>query len=173
MLARARRAARRSGRARARVETLLALLGAGRPAVVPRRYDIESLPADLRETATVRAAADALREATDRAEVGCRKDGAAAAWYAESVLRFLCATFGCRVTGVQVTEEGFIAATAEVAGDRLVEVSVTVGPEGTCACKISAGELHSASTAPDARSFERLLKERLTQVGLRCWRGNL
>ena len=49
---------------------------------------------DLRQTATVRAAVEALREAVDGADAECRKHVAAAAWHAEPVLRFLCARFG-------------------------------------------------------------------------------
>ena len=123
-------------------------------------------PSGSTETATVRAAVDALREAVDGADPACRKDGAAAAWYAEPVLRFLCATFGCGVADAQVAEEGFIVATAEIAGDGLVEVSITVGPEGTCACRVSVGDAHMAATAADARLFETVLAERMAQTGL-------
>ena len=56
--------------------------------------------------------------------------------------------------------------TAELPGDDLVDVSITVGPEGTCACRISAAGAHTAATAADARSFETLLTERLAQVGM-------
>ena len=43
-----------------------------------------------------------------------------------------------------------------------VEARISVGPpEGTFACTMSAGDTHLASTAPDVRSFERVLKERL------------
>ena len=154
-----------SSGARARVEALPAFLGTGSPAVAPRPRDVETLPGDSRETAAVRAAVEALRSAVDGADAGCRKHAAAAAWHAEPVLRFLYATFGCVVAGVRVTEDGFIVATAEVAGDSLVDVSFTVGPEGTCACTVSAGGAHTACTAADARSFETVLTERLVQAG--------
>lgn len=149
----------------ARIETLPAFLGTGRPTVAPRPYD-DTLPGDLRETATVRAVVEALHEAVDRADAGCRKDAAAAAWHAESVLGFLSAEFGCAITGVRVSEDGLIVVTAEFSAARAVEASIAVGPEGTCACKFSAGDAHLASTAPDVRSFERVLKERLAEVGV-------
>ena len=57
-----------SSRARARVETLPAFFGAGNPTVVPRPHDAGTLPGDLRETAAVRAAVEALREAVDAAD---------------------------------------------------------------------------------------------------------
>ena len=152
--------------ARARVEAFPAFLEAGNPAVAPRPRDIETLPAAVHEMANVRAAVEALREAAGGADAGCRKEAVAAAWHAEPVLRFLCATFGCGVAGVQVTEEGFILAAAEIAGDGLVEVSITVGPEETCACRVSAGDAHMAFTSADARSFETVLAERLAQVGV-------
>ena len=152
--------------ARARVEALPAFLGAGNPAVAPRPGDVETLPAAVRETADVRAGIEALRSAVDRANAGCGKDAAAAGWHAEAVVRFLCATFGCGVGSVQVGEDGFIVIAAELPGDDLVEVSITVGPEGTCACRISAGGAHTAATAADVRSFETLLTERLAQVGV-------
>ena len=73
----------------------------------------ETLPRGLRETEAVRAAVEALRGAVDRADAGCRKAAAAAARHAEAVVRFFCATLGWGVAGVQVTEDGFIAATAD------------------------------------------------------------
>ena len=151
---------------RARVETVPAFLGAANPTVAPRPPGAETLPGDLGETATVRAAAEALREAVDTADAGCRKDAAAAAWHAEPVLRFICATFGCGITGMRVNEDGFIVVTAELSAAGAVEASIAVGPEGTCACTVSAGDTHLASTAPDVRSFERVLKDRLAEVGV-------
>ena len=82
---------------------------------------------------------------------------AAAAWHAEPVLRFICATLGCGVAGVQIADDGFIVVAAEVAGDGLVDVSITVGPEGTCASRVSAGGAHAASVAADPQSFETVL----------------
>ena len=158
--------------ARARVEALPAFLGAGNPAVALRPDDVETLPGDSREIATVSAAVEALHEAVEGAAAGCRKDAAAAAWHAEAVVRFFCATFGGGVASVQVTEDGFIVAGAEVAGDGLVDVSITVGPEGTCACRGSAGGAHMAFTAADARSFETVLTEGLAQVGVHAPGGD-
>ena len=155
-----------SGLLRARVETLPAFLGAGSPAVLPRPRDAGMPPGDLREEAAARAAVEALREAVDVTDAGCRKDAAAAAWHAESVLRFLCTAFGCGIAGVRVNEDGFIVVTAEVSAAGAVEASIAVGPEGTCACTVRAGDTHLAATAPDVRSFERVLKERLAEVGV-------
>ena len=151
--------------ARARVEVLPAFLGAGNPALAPRPGDVETLPGAVCEAADVPAGLEALRSAVDKAR--CRKNAAAAGWHAEAVVWFLCAAFGCGVGGVQVGEDGFIVIAAELPGDNLVEVSITVGPEGTCACRVSAGAAHTAATAADARSFETLLTERLAQVGAR------
>ena len=140
--------------ARARVETVPAFLGAANPTVAPRPYDAKTLPGDLRETATVRAAVEALHEAVDTADAGCRKDAAAAAWHAEPVVRFICATFGCGIAGIRVNEDGFIVVTAELSAAGAVEASIAVGPEGTYACTVSAGDTHLPCTAPDLRSFE-------------------
>ena len=147
--------------ARARVETVPAFLGAASPTVASRAHDAETLPGDLRETAAVRAAVEALHEAVDTADARCRKDAAAAAWHAEPVLRFICATFGCGIAGMRVNEDGFIVVTAVFPAAGTVEASIAVGPEGTYACTISAGDTHLASTAADVRSFERVLKQRL------------
>ena len=152
--------------ARARVEASPAFLGAGNPTVMPRSHDGETLPRDLRETASVRAAVAALREAVDGADAGCRKRAAAAAWHAEPVLRFLCTTFGCGVAGVRVTEDGFIVVAAAFSADGTVEASIAVGPEGAYTCTVSAGDTHLACTAPDVRHFERILKESLAEVGV-------
>ena len=155
-----------SSRAPARVETLPAFLGAASPTVAPRPHDAESLPGELRETATVRAAVEALHEAVGMADAGCRKDAAAAAWHAEPVLRLLCGSFGCEIAGMRVSEEGLIVVTAEPSAADAVEVSITVGPEGTCACTVSAGDMHLACTAPDVQSFERAVRERLAEAGV-------
>ena len=152
-------------RAPSRVETMPAFLGTGNPAVAMRPRDDEAPPGGTTETATAGAEVEALREAVDRADPGCRKDAAAAAWHAEPVLRFLRVTFVGVVAHVRVSEDGFIAITAQLPGDNQVEASIAVGPEGTFACTVSAGETHLASTAPDARSFERVLKERLAEAG--------
>ena len=152
-------------RARARVETLPAFVGTGNPAVALPPGDDEAPPGGPNEPATTGAAVEALREAVDRADPGCRKDAAAAAWHAEPLLRFLRVTFVGAIARVRVSEDGFIAITAHRPGDNPVEASIAVGPEGTFACTVSAGETHLASTAPDARSFERVLKERLAEVG--------
>ena len=157
--------------ARARIETLPAFVGAGNPTAALRLHDRETLPSELRETATARATAEALRGAVDRANAGCRREAAAAAWHAEPVVRYFCATFGGGIAGLQVSDDGFMAMTAELTGDGPVEASIAVGPDGTCVCRISAGDTHRACTAPDARSFERVLKKRLLEVGVRCQDG--
>ena len=157
--------------ARARVETLPAFLEAGNPTAAPRPHDAEALPSELREAATGRAAVEALRGAVDRADAGCRREAAAAAWHAEPVVRFFCAAFGRGIVGVRVSDDGYIAITAELTGDGTVEASIAVGPDGTCACRISAGDTHRACTAPDARSFEPVLKRRLAEFGVRCQVG--
>ena len=84
---------------------------------------------------------------------------------------FLCTAFGCRITGVRVSEDGFIVVAAEFSAVGAVEASIAVGPEGTCACTISAGGTHLAATAPDVRSFERVLTERLAEAGVRGREG--
>ena len=68
---------------------------------------------------------------------------------------------------MRVNEDGFVVFTAEIPGVELVKASIAVGPEGTCACKISVGDAHLASAAPDTRSFEHLLTKRLADVGVR------
>ena len=55
---------------------------------------------------------------------------AAAAGHAGAVVRFLCVTFGCGIGSLQVGEDGSIVITAELPGDNLVEVSITVAAGG-------------------------------------------
>lgn len=43
--------------------------------------------------------------------------------------------------------------TAEVSGNE----PVAVGPDETCACKVSTADGHLASVAPDGRAFEQVL----------------
>ena len=149
------------------VETLPAFVAGGNPTVAPRRYDVESLPGDVREMAFFYAAIQALRSAVAKANVGCRKDAAAAAWHAEPVLHFFCSTFGDGIARVRVDDNGFNVITAELSGDGPVEATIAVGPEGTFACRITMGSRHLASTAPDAPTFESVLKRRLAEVGVR------
>ena len=101
---------------------------------------------------------------------GCRKD-AAAAWHAERVARLFCATFRGGIVGVPVSDDGSIVINAELVGNDRVDTSIVVGPEGTCACKITVGDTHLASTASDARSFQKVLKNRRSAVGVRARDG--
>ena len=153
-------------RAALHVEALPAVVTSGNPTVAPRDYDVEPLPSDLRERTTAYATVDALRDAVARSVAEGRKDAAAAAWHAEPVVRFLCSTFGDAVASVGVNEDGFIVITAELSGNEIVEASIAVGPDGTYACRISAGDTHLASTAPDAPSFVQVLTSRLAEVGV-------
>ena len=107
------------------------------PIIAPTRYDARRLPDDLREPAAIRAAADALRAAIDQLDAESSRDAAAAAWHAEPVVRFFCSTYGGSIAGVRVSEDSFIVITAEVPGNELVEVTIAVGPDGTCACKVT------------------------------------
>ena len=155
-------------RTRARVAALPAFLGAGNPTAASRPYDGETLPSELGETGTTHAAVAALRRAVERSHVGRRRDAAAAAWYAEPIVRLLCSTLGGGITGVRVGEDGSIVITAESSLNQHVEAKIAVGPEGTCVGRISAGEAHVSVMAPDARSVEDVLKQRLAEVGVHC-----
>ena len=145
-------------------EALPAFAKSDNPTVVPRRYDVEPLPSDLRETALVYATVEALRAAVAGSDATRRTDAAASGWHAEPIVRFLCSTFGDGIAGLRVAEDGFVVLTAELSEDALVEVSIAVGPEGICACRISAADVHTAAAAPDARSFEQVLKQCLAEI---------
>ena len=137
------------------------------PIVAPARYDAERLPDDLRATAAIHAAAEALRAAVDQLDTGSSRDAAAAAWRAEAVVRFFCSTYGGGITGVRVSEDSFIVITAEIPGNELIAVTIAVGPDGTCACQVSTAHGQVASAAPDTRSLEQVLSSRLAEVGVR------
>ena len=81
-------------------------------------------------------------------------------------MRLFCSTYGGAVTGVRVNEDSFIVLRAEVAGDHVIDVTLAVGPDGTCACKVSTADGHGASAAPDVRTFEQVLAGRLAEVGV-------
>ena len=87
-------------------------------------------------------------------------------------MRFFCSTYGGGIAGVRVSEDSFIVITAEVPGNELVEVAIAVGPDGTCACKVSTahGQV-AASASPDTRSLEQVLTNRLAEVGVRGQAG--
>ena len=53
--------------------------------------------------------------------------------------------------------------TAEVSGTEPVEVTIAVGPDGTCAYKVSTAHGQVASASPDARSLEQVLASRLAE----------
>ena len=91
---------------------------------------------------------------------------AAAAWYAESVARFFCSTHGGGIASVRVNKESFIVVTATVPGNDVIDVRIAVASDGTCACRVSGPDGHRASAAPEARSFEELLKSRLAEIGV-------
>ena len=142
------------------------------PIIAPPRYDAERLPGDLRETAAIRAAAVVLRAAVEQLDAGSSRDAAAAAWRAEPVVRFFCSTYGGAFTGVRVSEDSFIVIRAEVPGDELVEVTIAVGPDGTCACQVSTARGQLASASPDTRALEQVLTSRLAELGVRGQAGD-
>lgn len=75
-----------------------ALPAPGNPAVAPRRYGADRLPADPCERARAYAGLDALRAAVTRSDAACRKDAAAWAWHAEPIVQFLCAALRATVS---------------------------------------------------------------------------
>ena len=79
-------------------------------------------------------------------------------------MRFFCSTYGGAVARVRVNEEGFIVITAEAPGDDVIDVTIAVGPDGTCACKVSTVGGQGASAAPDVRAFEQVLTRGLAEV---------
>ena len=131
-----------------RVDVLPA--AAGNPTVAPRRYDAAAVTSDLREPATAYASLEGLRDAVDRADAS-GATAAAAACHREPVVRLLCSTFGDRVAGLRVNEECLVVTSAELPGAESVEACVAVGPEGTIACRISAGA-HASSVHDAGRS---------------------
>ena len=149
------------------VEAPPGLMGTVNPIIAPTRYDAERLPGDLRETAAIHAAAEALRAAVDQLDAESSRDAAAAAWHAEPVVRFFCSTYGGGIAGVRVSEDSFIVITAEIPGNELIEVTIAVGPDGSCACKVSTAHGQVASASPDTRSLEQVLTSRLAEVGVR------
>ena len=132
--------------------------------MAPRPHGIETAAGDPREAA-VRAALEALRAAVDRTAAGCRKDAAAAAWHAEPVVRSFCATYGGAVTAVRVNDESFVVITAEVPADEVTEATISVGPDGTSACRVGGVDGRLAVAALDPRSFEQALKSRMAEAG--------
>ena len=87
-------------------------------------------------------------------------------------MRFFCSTYSGGIAGVRVNEDGFIVITAGVSGDGLSAATTAVGPDGTCACKVSTAAGHRASAAPDVRAFEQLLASRLAEAGVRGRAGS-
>jgi len=55
-------------------------------------------------------------------------------------------TFSDGLADVVVSEDNFILITAEFLNENLIETMIAVGTGRTCACKISAGDTHLAST---------------------------
>ena len=82
-------------------------------------------------------------------------------------MRLFCSTHGGAIASVRVSDDSFIVITGEVSGDELTEATIAVGPDGTCACRVSSADGHRASAAPDARSFEQVLTSRLAEAGAR------
>ena len=66
-----------------------------------------------------------------------------------------------------MNEESFIVITTDVSGNEPVDVTIAVGPDGTCACKVSTAGSQRASAAPDVHGFEQVLASRLAAVGVR------
>ena len=83
-------------------------------------------------------------------------------------VRFLCSVVGDCTANVRVSDDNLIVISATLAVDGPVEASIAVGPESNCAGRITAGNTHIASTAPDPRSFAQVLKSELVKTGVRC-----
>ena len=124
------------------------------------------------KTAAVHAAVEALRAAVDLLDAEPGRDAAAAAWHAASVVRLFCLTYGGAVTGVRVNEDSFVVIAATVPGDDVIDVTLAVGPDATCACKVSTADGDRATAAPDVRAFEQVLAHRLGEVGARPQTGD-
>ena len=142
------------------------------PKIAPARYGAADLPPDLRETAAVHAAVEALRVAVDHVDGEPSRDAAAAAWHAESVVRFFCSTYGGAVAGVRVNEDSFVVIAARVPGDDVIDVTLAVGPDGTCACRMSTADGDLASVEPDVRAFEQVMPSRLADAGVHARTGD-
>ena len=89
-----------SSRVRVLLETPLAVRTSDDLAAALRR---RGPAADLRETAAVRAAVEPWGRRSIRWTVKCRRDAAAAAWHAESVVRFCCSTYRGAIAAVRAT----------------------------------------------------------------------
>ena len=68
---------------------------------------------------------------------------------------FVEADLGDGIAGVGVGEDNFIVITTELSGHEPIKAIIAVGPDGTCACKISASGTHAAATAPDTGRLSR------------------
>ena len=155
-----------SSEGRVVVEAPAAFAVANHPTIAPPHYRAAGLPADFHETVAIRAAAEALRPAVEQVDGDFGRDVAAAAWHAESVVRFFCSTYGGAVARVRVNEDRFIVLRAEVPGDHVTDARIAVGPDGTYACKVSTADGDRASAAPDVRAFEQVVASRLGKVGV-------
>ena len=91
-----------------------------------------------------------LRAGVDGVATTCRQEAAATAWHAEPIRRFFCSTFSDDLAGVGVSEDNFIVITAKFRAENRIGTMIAAGPEGTCACKISACDTHLASTVVGA-----------------------
>ena len=143
-----------------------------RPTITPPRYRTEGLPPNRRGTAAVHAAVEAVRAAVDQLDAERGRDAAVAAWHAAAVVRFFCSTYGGTIAAVRVNEDNFIVLRAEVPGGDVTDVTIAVGPDGMCACKVSTADGDLASAAPDVRAFEQVLASRLAEAGVQARDGN-
>ena len=84
----------------------------------------------------------ALRAAVDQLDGEPGRDVAAAAWHTASVVRFFCSTCGGAVSGVRMKEDSFIAVNGHSSGDDVIDGTIAVGPDGTCACRVSTADGH-------------------------------
>ena len=147
------------------LEVLPVVAGTGNPTVAPRGYDVARLPGDPGEGKTAECAFAALRDAVAKSNAACRKNVSAAAWHAEPIMQFLCSAIGDGLADVRMSDDNLIVITTTLPGASPVDVSIAVGLEGNCACRIDVGDTHLASTEPDARSFDQVLQRRLAEAG--------
>ncbi len=117
------------------------------------------------------SAINKLRVAVGAVGADRRQAAATAAWHAEPIVHYFCATLGGKISRVRVSEDSFIVIAGELARDKLVKASIAVGPEGTCACRLRNGDLQVAAAVPDPHLFEQALAEQLEELGIHGQEG--
>ena len=130
--------------------------------------DPDFLAGAVEEAAAAESALAALRQRVGDVEGERRTNAASAAWHAEPYIRKLCATFVDPIASVSMTEDDLLVVALNIPGDADSRASISFGPLGAHAYRISTKNQQIGSFGRPSPSLHvpNSFLEKLAEIGL-------